>query len=97
MIRRPPRSTLFPYTTLFRSQRLVQVELLRSEPPHDLLEAVELLREAQGLAGRGGACHHASPARAATSPSVTRSRNRSPEENCTTRFRTRACSSRASA
>src|SRR5256885_10822635 len=23
MIRRPPRSTLFPYTTLFRSQRLV--------------------------------------------------------------------------
>src|SRR5256884_774376 len=30
MIRRPPRSTLFPYTTLFRSQnllRLVRVEL----------------------------------------------------------------------
>src|SRR2546422_5544248 len=30
MIRRPPRSTLFPYTTLFRSphavQRLVQIE-----------------------------------------------------------------------
>src|SRR2546430_9322636 len=25
MIRRPPRSTLFPYTTLFRSQRLVSV------------------------------------------------------------------------
>src|SRR5258708_32000076 len=24
MIRRPPRSTLFPYTTLFRSQTLVQ-------------------------------------------------------------------------
>src|SRR2546422_11072619 len=24
MIRRPPRSTLFPYTTLFRSQRLAQ-------------------------------------------------------------------------
>src|SRR3989449_6246343 len=24
MIRRPPRSTLFPYTTLFRSQRFVQ-------------------------------------------------------------------------
>src|SRR3712207_7038639 len=23
MIRRPPRSTLFPYTTLFRSQRMV--------------------------------------------------------------------------
>src|SRR5688572_32741838 len=25
MIRRPPRSTLFPYTTLFRSNRLVRV------------------------------------------------------------------------
>src|SRR2546427_12212799 len=25
MIRRPPRSTLFPYTTLFRSQTAVQV------------------------------------------------------------------------
>src|SRR2546426_2364540 len=28
MIRRPPRSTLFPYTTLFRSHRL-------GDPPHD--------------------------------------------------------------
>src|SRR3712207_8432570 len=48
MIRRPPRSTLFPYTTLFRSSRaeapwLVgsvqpQVEgavVQRSSPPHD--------------------------------------------------------------
>src|SRR3712207_7894818 len=26
MIRRPPRSTLFPYTTLFRSERLVEVQ-----------------------------------------------------------------------
>src|SRR2546430_12506925 len=25
MIRRPPRSTLFPYTTLFRSQKLVSL------------------------------------------------------------------------
>src|SRR2546421_1022699 len=25
MIRRPPRSTLFPYTTLFRSQRSIRV------------------------------------------------------------------------
>src|SRR3712207_7374034 len=24
MIRRPPRSTLFPYTTLFRSQRMIE-------------------------------------------------------------------------
>src|SRR5438477_774426 len=34
MLRRPPRSTLFPYTTLFRSQHLGQV--LRDE---HLLEA----------------------------------------------------------
>src|SRR3712207_8272004 len=27
MIRRPPRSTLFPYTTLFRSQRLGDAEV----------------------------------------------------------------------
>src|SRR5260370_5562075 len=29
MIRRPPRSTLFPYTTLFRSSRLVTPALCR--------------------------------------------------------------------
>src|SRR5260221_2317512 len=32
MIRRPPRSTLFPYTTLFRSQQLA---VLRSVPSVD--------------------------------------------------------------
>src|SRR2546422_8451406 len=34
MIRRPPRSTLFPYTTLFRSIREVFLEdsLLRADP-----------------------------------------------------------------
>src|SRR5438034_2341835 len=31
MIRRPPRSTLFPYTTLFRSE----AELQRIDVPHD--------------------------------------------------------------
>src|SRR3712207_7900842 len=30
MIRRPPRSTLFPYTTLFRSQKLVATGLLEA-------------------------------------------------------------------
>src|SRR5256885_7041066 len=33
MIRRPPRSTLFPYTTLFRS---VALRLQEVEPPADL-------------------------------------------------------------
>src|SRR3712207_7456277 len=31
MIRRPPRSTLFPYTTLFRSEQLRLVEVRRHE------------------------------------------------------------------
>src|SRR3712207_7651237 len=30
MIRRPPRSTLFPYTTLFRSRRLERGDLCRA-------------------------------------------------------------------
>src|SRR3712207_7734369 len=33
MIRRPPRSTLFPYTTLFRSRGLRIAERLQ-QPPH---------------------------------------------------------------
>src|SRR2546430_3069730 len=33
MIRRPPRSTLFPYTTLFRSQRRQRRPGRRDEPP----------------------------------------------------------------
>src|SRR3712207_9139948 len=38
MIRRPPRSTLFPYTTLFRSAEMltaVEVSLLLAEIDHD--------------------------------------------------------------
>src|SRR3712207_6914055 len=37
MIRRPPRSTLFPYTTLFRSEGNVQVNV--SLPPGSSLQA----------------------------------------------------------
>src|SRR3712207_8947083 len=38
MIRRPPRSTLFPYTTLFRSQdRLRGVQQLPARPAHRLV------------------------------------------------------------
>src|SRR2546425_8657673 len=45
MIRRPPRSTLFPYTTLFRSQAL-----------HDrLVPALKKLRDA--LAAKSAAFH----------------------------------------
>src|SRR3989441_11518107 len=36
MIRRPPRSTLFPYTTLFRSGEVV----LRGDPAHKIVNPV---------------------------------------------------------
>src|SRR2546430_13200143 len=32
MIRRPPRSTLFPYTTLFRSQSAIKILVTRWSP-----------------------------------------------------------------
>src|SRR2546426_12406550 len=56
MIRRPPRSTLFPYTTLFRSMRLYE-EVLKIDPNHSLamvdLANLHALRQefavAQGL------------------------------------------------
>src|SRR2546430_11513150 len=39
MIRRPPRSTLFPYTTLFRSmRRLMSVNRRHAEDQAELLE-----------------------------------------------------------
>src|SRR5689334_23988031 len=44
MIRRPPRSTLFPYTTLFRS---LLYELLSGQLPHEGLRAAELAEAVQ--------------------------------------------------
>src|SRR3712207_8728901 len=41
MIRRPPRSTLFPYTTLFRSLPLLELGLLAVQQP--LMERQVLL------------------------------------------------------
>src|SRR5256886_5503156 len=51
MIRRPPRSTLFPYTTLFRS-RDVPIELLRTVvdlPAPELAASLERLSTAELL------------------------------------------------
>src|SRR2546422_4921382 len=45
MIRRPPRSTLFPYTTLFRSP-------IAEDSPHGLARA-----RARGAATAGGGTH----------------------------------------
>src|SRR2546430_12338011 len=45
MIRRPPRSTLFPYTTLFRSGRLVEADLHGHDVEHPVRGvAVQQLR-----------------------------------------------------
>src|SRR2546429_1856920 len=46
MIRRPPRSTLFPYTTLFRS-----LEAARADE-HPIVRHGRRLAERPGLAGR---------------------------------------------
>src|SRR3712207_8558752 len=53
MIRRPPRSTLFPYTTLFRSERLVQVVgAVGGGDHHHALQRVEAVHLHQQLVER---------------------------------------------
>src|SRR2546430_9695966 len=47
MIRRPPRSTLFPYTTLFRSQRDALVFGIDVEDQH--VHLVALLHDLRGM------------------------------------------------
>src|SRR5256885_12017491 len=47
MIRRPPRSTLFPYTTLFRSQ-----ESVRSGDERNYARVLERLQHARVIADR---------------------------------------------
>src|SRR2546425_10721556 len=60
MIRRPPRSTLFPYTTLFRSARLASEDRAGQSPRHALAAggddavAVEVLLEHDLLGGGHG-------------------------------------------
>src|SRR5256885_11680870 len=51
MIRRPPRSTLFPYTTLFRSDRAVAVLGCRAERPRERAGEAVLRRLRVGLGG----------------------------------------------
>src|SRR3712207_8897666 len=55
MIRRPPRSTLFPYTTLFRSRRPgVRAQAALPAPRH-------LPAERDGVQGRRGEDHRLRP------------------------------------
>src|SRR3712207_7067983 len=62
MIRRPPRSTLFPYTTLFRSSPLNYLELAsdlvsayvshNALPPSDLPSLIDAVHTALSQVGR---------------------------------------------
>src|SRR2546426_8279920 len=67
MIRRPPRSTLFPYTTLFRSQvRIGELALAFSESSLGVLDAVSATAIADfspELAGTSGLSFAGAPAR----------------------------------
>src|SRR3712207_9220488 len=51
MIRRPPRSTLFPYTTLFRSGTIVTIS-------HDRYFLDRVATQILALDGEGGAEHY---------------------------------------
>src|SRR3712207_7449983 len=55
MIRRPPRSTLFPYTTLFRSLHAAQLRREHVRALHELvgvrIERVERQRDARAVRG----------------------------------------------
>src|SRR3712207_7506456 len=55
MIRRPPRSTLFPYTTLFRSVRVRRVDCADRDARDSVGEQVV---EDPALLGRGGLGDH---------------------------------------
>src|SRR5258708_20133603 len=45
MIRRPPRSTLFPYTTLFRSPHLLKLELTESLVIENVQESIDKMKQ----------------------------------------------------
>src|SRR2546422_3574598 len=64
MIRRPPRSTLFPYTTLFRSLPVAIVSAHPSTPSASGASAARRSGSATASADAAGASH--SPARVAT-------------------------------
>src|SRR3712207_7674866 len=56
MIRRPPRSTLFPYTTLFRSRNakfdIERIDAIEREVKHDVIAFLTHLGEFVGPSAR---------------------------------------------
>src|SRR5688572_31876587 len=57
MIPRPPRSTLFPYTTLFRSGQVVE----DPDPGHQVPRAGDLVRDRAEEPRRRGEDQHGTP------------------------------------
>src|SRR3712207_9466133 len=68
MIRRPPRSTLFPYTTLFRS--VVQGADGGERPKPEVLVHLRVEVLAVALRARGGDDHHVGVASRDVDPEV---------------------------
>src|SRR2546423_4684539 len=60
MIRRPPRSTLFPYTTLFRSVRIIDGESVYEAYPSPALELEVTIEFEHPLIGRQRSEEHTS-------------------------------------
>src|SRR3712207_8951199 len=71
MIRRPPRSTLFPYTTLFRSPELARAQVLvarvsqdpRTRSPRRCARSSWRLASRRQRGARGAPCTPAAPPR----------------------------------
>src|SRR2546427_7731258 len=81
MIRRPPRSTLFPYTTLFRSHDRARDEGGRDDREHRLEHGVRLQRDRGGVGGIRVRAHalEAEPRQPAPPGRAVRERDRSEE------------------
>src|SRR5256885_13185171 len=73
MIRRPPRSTLFPYTTLFRSSSLVQWQCFSFRARIAALLAENLLRSLKSSASQ------AEPVKSEEAPKCRRSEEHTSE------------------
>src|SRR3712207_8079711 len=82
MIRRPPRSTLFPYTTLFRSVGHVQPDLRHRRGPPDLGVGPD-------ETGRDESGHLRSPPSPARAPVTSRHPTRDRSEEHTSELQSR--------
>src|SRR3712207_8117097 len=58
MIRRPPRSTLFPYTTLFRSRAAAQERMMAGLTPEQRAELGDLMNQAMSDMGLASEMAH---------------------------------------